>query len=62
MTKHEELRLSEKELSMVKAYADERGLTLDEATSQLSHDAIAKRFRKNLGRGPAKVYQLPRKK
>ncbi len=57
-----ELRLSDKEIELVQRYADENGMTLDEAATQLSQDAIAKRFRKNLGRGPAKVYQLPRKK
>ncbi len=60
MPKIEELRLSEKELALVKAYAEERGLTLDEAASQLVQDSIAKKFRRNLGRAPAQVYPIKR--
>lgn len=62
MTKVQELTLSDKELAVVKAYAEENRLTLDEAVTQLSQDAIAKKFRRNLGRGPARVYSLPRRK
>jgi hypothetical protein len=60
MTKQEQIRLSDKELARVQAYADEHGLTLDEAATQLSQDAIASKFRKNLGRGPARVYDMKR--
>jgi hypothetical protein len=62
MTKEQEIRLSDKELAAVQAYADERGMTLDEAATELTQDAIAKKFRKNLNRAPAKVYSLPRNK
>lgn len=58
MTKEEEIRLSDKELEKVKAYGTEHGLTHDEAATELAKDAIGQRFRKNLGRGPAKVYQI----
>lgn len=62
MTKHEDLRLSDKELAVVQRYADERGLTLDEAVTQLSKSAIEKKFRKSVNRGPAKVYSIDQKK
>lgn len=61
MTKHEEPRLSDRELAVIQAYANERGLTVDEAATQLAQDAIAAKFRKNLGRGPARVYQMRKK-
>jgi len=61
MTKHEDLRLSDRELAMVQQYANEQGLTLDEAASKLISLAIEKKFRRSVNRGPAKVYSLPRK-
>lgn len=61
MTKEQELRLSDRELAVIQSYADENGLTIEEAATQLIKNAIAKRFRKSLGRGPAKVYSLPRR-
>jgi hypothetical protein len=59
MTKVEEVRLSDRELEKVRAYGLLHGLTDDEAATQLTKDAIAKRFRKP-STGPAKVYQFNR--
>lgn len=50
--------LSDREKAVVQRVADERGISLDEAGSQLLQEAIAQRFRRNLGRGPAKVYSI----
>lgn len=62
MSEEQEIKLSEREKALVQAYADEHGISLDEAATRLMHDAIALKFRKNLNRAPAKVYSLPRKK
>ncbi|SNR73531.1 hypothetical protein SAMN05192560_0762 [Methylobacillus rhizosphaerae] len=56
------LPLSEKELAIVQAYADMNGFTVDEAASKLLSEAIAKRVRKNTGKGRAKVYPIRRER
>lgn len=45
---------------MVQRVADERGISLDEACSQLLQEAIAQRFKKGLGRRPAQIYSIKR--
>ncbi len=62
MTKDEEVRLSDQEMARIKAYADEHGLTDDEAATQLAKDAIAAKFKRKLNRTPAKIYDFNRDK
>lgn len=62
MPKEEEIRLSDREAAIVQRYADERGLTLDEAATQLFQAAMENKYRKNLNCGPAKVYSINRSK
>lgn len=62
MTKHEDIRLSDREMEPVRRYAEERGLTIEEAFTQLFKSAVEKKFRKGTGRGPAKVYSINRSK
>lgn len=52
--------LSDTEMKIVQAYADERGLTLDEAATELMQQAIARRFKQHLNRRPAQVYSIDR--
>lgn len=49
---------SDRELVVIQRVADERGITVDEAASQLMREAIAQRFRQRLGRQPATVYPI----
>lgn len=60
--KIEELRLSDREVELVRLYAEERGLSVDDAASELFRDSMAQKFRRNLGKAPAKVYELRRSK
>lgn len=60
-SKEADTSLSDRESRLVEQVAQARGITLEEAASQLLSEAIAKRFRKKLGKAPANVYQIRRK-
>jgi len=55
----EELRLIDAEHDKLLAYAKQRGLSLEDAATELIKEAIAERFKKNLGRAPGRVYHMP---
>lgn len=52
------ISLTDRELAVIKAVADERGITVEEAFEQLAHEAIEARFRRHTGRAPARVYPI----
>jgi len=54
----EQTELGEKEKKMVEMIAEQRGVTFEEAASQLAREALAIRVRRRTGHGPAKVYEL----
>ncbi len=56
-----EVRFTEKEEALVKQIADREGMTVDEAATALAKRYIAAAVRKRTGKGPAKVYSMPRK-
>ena len=59
MTKQEFIQLTDSELLRVQAYANQFSVTLEEAATQLTRDAIASKFRRHLNRGPARLYDMP---
>lgn len=61
MTKSQETQLSDREMVILKAYADSRGLTIDQAATELFGAALAKRFKKGPARS-ATVYSINRDK
>lgn len=58
----EMVNLSEQELKLIALLAEQRGISLEEAASQFVQEALAKRVRRKTGHGPARVYQIPRRK
>lgn len=58
-SKETSVALTDRELALVQKVADERGLSLEDAATELFKEAVAQRFRKVVGRGPAKVYPIP---
>lgn len=57
----ETTELSDQELKAVQQYADQRGLTLNQAATELAKQALAKRVRKSTGKTPARnVLKMPR--
>ncbi len=60
--KEQEVALTDRELNVVEQVARERGITTDEASTQLAQEALAQRFRRHLGRAPATVYPIKRSK
>ena len=57
----ETTELSDQELKLVQQYADQRGLTLNQAATELAKQALAKRVRKSTGKTPARnVLKMPR--
>lgn len=52
--KEELTELSDKERDLIKTYADQRGLTIEEAASELARDGLARRVRKRTGKSPAR--------
>jgi len=46
---------------MVQRLADQQGKTFDQMATELAQQGLAARVRKRTGKGPAKVYSLPRK-
>ena len=59
MTKLEFIQLTDNEAVRVQAYANQFGVTFEEAATQLTKDAIASKFRRHLNRGPARLYDMP---
>jgi len=53
--------LTDKEREMVQRLADQQGKTFDQMATELAQQGLAARVRKRTGKGPAKVYSLPRK-
>lgn len=53
-----DVSFSDRERALIQRVADERGVTFEEATDQLAHEAIAQRFKQRLGRVPAQVYTM----
>lgn len=53
-----DVSFSDREIEVIRRVALERGISEDEATNELAHEAIAKRFKQRLGRQPATVYPL----
>lgn len=59
--KEERTELSSRELEVVTQYAEQRGLTIEQAASELTRDGLAKRVRRRTGRTPAhNVMKMPR--
>jgi hypothetical protein len=58
---HEYTALSERERQYVELVAAQRGITFEEAVSQLAKEALANRVRLKTGKRPAKVIQLPKR-
>jgi hypothetical protein len=52
------IALTDRELAVVQAVANERGISVEEAFGQLAREAIETRFRKHTGRAPARVYSI----
>ena len=59
MSKTQEVRLSDRELSKIQEFADAAKLTIDQAATQLFANALADRVFKKTRRLPAKVYPMP---
>lgn len=54
--------LTEQERLLVAQIAEQRGISLEEAASQLAQEALARRVRRKTGHGPARVYAMPKRK
>jgi IS30 family transposase len=54
--------LSDPEWEEVTAIAEREGRSVDEIASEMVKKTIARRFKRNTGQTPAKVYSLPKKK
>lgn len=52
--------LSDQEMELIRMVAQRDGITEEEAATNLTKAALARRTRKRTGRGPARVYQLKR--
>lgn len=55
-SKEDEIALSDFELAIVERVAKERGITTNEAATQLMRESLAQRVRQHLGRQPARNY------
>jgi predicted kinase len=58
----EQTALSEQERQAVQRVADQRGISFEEAVAQMAKEGLASRVRRKTGRGPARVYSMPRKR
>ena len=58
----EQTAFSERERQAVQQVADQRGISFEEAVEQMAKEGLAQRVRRKTGRGPARVYDLPRRK
>ena len=56
--KDEQLSFSDQERRVIERVAAERGISFEEAAEALLHEAIAARFKRHLGRQPARVYSI----
>jgi transcriptional regulator GlxA family with amidase domain len=54
--------LSDPEWEEARALAEQEGRSVDEVASEMVQKTIARRFKRNTGKTPAKVYSLPKKK
>ena len=54
--------LSDREMEIVKRVAAQLEIPEEELVTSLIQAALARRVRKNTGKGPAKVYSLPRRR
>lgn len=52
--KLEKTAFTEKELALIKAIAEQRGITEEEAATALFSEGLEKRVRRRTGKGPAK--------
>ena len=55
------LDLSRDEQALLRRIAERDGVSVDDMASRLVQSALARRVRKRTGKGPARVYGLPRK-
>ena len=51
--REETVQLNDQEKAVLQQLANLRGVTLEEAASQLTSDGIEQRYRRKTGRGPA---------
>jgi hypothetical protein len=58
---HENLVLSKREDEVAQQVADIYGVTKEEAAELIIKQSLADRVRNRTGKGPAKVYSIPRK-
>jgi len=56
----EQIAMSDRERATVEAVALERGITFEEAAQQLAREGLERRVRRGTGRGPARVYEMPK--
>lgn len=59
--KETSIALTDRECAAVQKVAEERGISLDAAASELFQEAMAQRFRRGVGRGPAKIFTAPKR-
>lgn len=52
---------SDRERAVLQRVADERGVSFEQAVTELMREAIAQHVRRRLGRTPAQVYPLRRR-
>lgn len=57
-----QVTLSDKERDVLKRIAARDGITEEEAASNLVKGALERRVRRRTGKGPAKVYAMPKRK
>ena len=61
MATTETIALTDKQMQMIEQIAQERGVTVEEAATQMFREGLEKRVRRGVRRAPAKVYDLPRR-
>jgi len=59
--KDEQVSFTDRERAVIERVAAERGITFEEAADALLSEAIAARFKRHLGRQPARVYDIKRR-
>ena len=52
------ITMTDRELELIKLYANAQGITVEEATNQLGSDALAKRYKRVINRPQATVYDI----
>lgn len=58
MTHQVGVSFSEREMELIRRVADLKGITVEEAATELMRGQMARRFRRGTGYAPAKVYSL----